>query len=396
MEAIQVTLPSSKSISNRWLALDYLSSNGIKIKNLSSADDTQLFKRLLRQMKMGRRHTFDCRDAGTAARFITALLAFTPGTHVVTGSEYLCKRPMAPLIEALRSIGCQIKCQVNEGFLPLQIEGVMPTASRLKVDGSMSSQFVSALLLAAISLPHGLAIELEGDVASEPYIRMTLDMMTRAGVQWALKGNPPAYHVEHNIPQCDAVVIEKDWSAASCFYGVAALRPGCRLHMSGLAHPSLQGDCVAMEIFERLGVVSANNGLAMEIERTGKVADTLEYDFTDTPDLVPAVAVACAGLGVEARLSGIANLRLKESDRVASIVTELSKMGCNIEATEDMMCIHPSQLVVSQPVDPHGAHRIAMSFAMLRAIFPQLEILHPEVVSKSFPTFFEMLGRALA
>ena len=396
MEAIQITLPSSKSISNRWLALDYLSFNGIKIKNLSAADDTQLLKRLLRQMKMGRRHTFDCRDAGTAARFITALLAVTPGTHVVSGSERLCQRPMAPLIDALRSIGCQIKCQEEEGFLPIQIEGVTPSVSRIAIDCSQSSQFASALLLAAISMPLGMAVELTGAPASEPYIKMTLDMLSRAGVQWALKGNPPAYFVEHNIPQCDAVSIEKDWSAASYFYAVAAMRPNCRLHMSGLSYPSLQGDCVAMDIFSKLGVVSANNGLAIEIERTGKVAESLQYDFTNCPDLVPAVAVACAGLGIEAQLTGIDNLRHKESNRVEAIVVELTKMGCRIEADNDQIHIYPSQLVVNHPVETYNDHRIAMAFATLKALHPQMEILNPEVVSKSFPSFFEMLNRALS
>lgn|SRR5574344_1771334 len=396
METIQITLPSSKSLSNRWLALDYLSSSGIKIKNLSAAEDTQLFKRLLRQFKMGRRHTFDCRDAGTAARFLTALFAVTPGTNVIIGTERLCQRPMKPLIDALRSIGCQIKCLEKEGFLPLQINGLVPTATRVAIDCSQSSQFASALLLAAAAMPRGLAVELTDMPVSEHYLTMTLEVFNHAGVKWALKGNPPAYYVEHSIPKCDAVAIEKDWSAASFFYTVAALDPGRRIHMSGLCFPSQQGDSVAKDIFEQLGVISDQTGLAIQIERTQTPVSKLDCDFTNTPDLFPAVAVACAGLGIEARLTGLSHLRLKESDRVNAVATELRKMKCLLEVTESELHIYPSQLEPTQPVATYDDHRIAMAFASLKVRYPNIEILDPEVVSKSFPAFWEMLERAIA
>lgn len=393
MEAIQITLPSSKSLSNRWLVLDYLSRNGVKIKNLSVADDTQLLKRLLRQIKMGRRHTFDCHDAGTAARFITALLAVTPGTHTVTGTERLCQRPMGPLFDALRSIGCQVRCTEKEGCLPVQIDGIVPTATRVVVDCSQSSQFASALLLMAASLPHGLAVELKNVSASEPYVHMTLEILRIAGINWTFKGNPPAYFVEHLIPNADAVSIEKDWSSASYFFEAVALRKGLRLHLSGLEYPSLQGDSALVDIFSRLGVVTEPSGLSLDVERTGDPCDTFVHDFLHTPDLVPAVAVTCAALGVDARLTGIANLRLKESDRVEAIVTELGKMGCKVEASQDELHLFPSELKVTQPVDPHNDHRIAMAFAVLKLVHPDVEVVNPEVVSKSFPAFFEMLER---
>lgn len=395
METIQITLPSSKSLSNRWLVMDFLSKNGIKIKNLSTADDTQLIKRLLRQLKLNRRHNYDCQNAGTAARVLTAMLAITPGTHYLTGSERLCQRPMAPLFDALRAIGCQIKCTEKEGFLPVQIEGVTPNNNRVSIDCTMSSQFATALLLAAVKLPTGMAVELKGSVASAPYLAMTLETFTQAGVPWVLKGNPPAYFVDYHIPQCELVSIEKDWSAASFFYTLAAIKDECSLIMPGLSMQSHQGDSAVKAIFEKLGITSTQVGQAVKIEKTKKAVDLLEYDFVNTPDLLPSVAVACAWMGVESKLSGIANTRLKESDRVDAIVTELRKMKVEVTTDGDVMHILPSKIEVTEPVETYGDHRIAMAFAPLKAQFPNIEIINPEVVSKSFPAFFEMLDRAL-
>ena len=394
METIQITLPSSKSLSNRWLVLDYLSRQGIKIKNLSTAEDTQLFKRLLRQLKMNRRHNFDCHDAATAARFLVGLCAVTPGTHNITGSERLCQRPMQPLFDALRSVGCQIKCTGQEGYLPVTITGVTPAAgARAVVDCSLSSQFASSMLLTAACAIHGMAVELQNVGASEPYIQMTLQALTDAGVNWTLKGNPPAYFVEHNIPNCDVVGIEKDWSAASYFYNVAAFKIGTRIHMSGLCYPSTQGDCVVQDLYARLGVESDTTGLSIEVERLDDPEEYFEHDFTTTPDIVPSMAVCIAGLGVEGRLKGLSNLRLKESDRLNALVAELRKLGVQLEATDDELHLLPSQITVSEPVATYGDHRIAMAFASLKVIYPELEVAEPEVVAKSFPAFFEMLER---
>ena len=396
MENIQITLPSSKSLSNRWLVLDHLSRNGIKIKNLSTADDTQLLKRLLRQLKMNRRHNFDCHDAATAARFLIGLCAVTPGIHNITGSERLCQRPMQPLFDALRSIGCQIRCTEQEGFLPITIYGMTPPiGSRVVVDCSLSSQFASAMLLTAACATQGFAVELQNVNASEPYIAMTLQTLTDAEVNWTLKGNPPAYFVEHSIPNCDVVSIEKDWSAASYFYAVAAFKPEVRLHMSGLLRPSTQGDCVVQDIFSHMGVVSDSTGLSIEIERLEEPEKYIEYDFAQTPDIVPSVAVCAAGLGMEARLKGVSNLIHKESDRLNALTTELKKMGVRVKTTDEEIHILPSKLKITQPVETYGDHRIAMAFATLKALHPNIEITNPDVVSKSFPQFFEMLDRAI-
>ena len=399
METIQITLPSSKSLSNRWLMLDYMSRTGIKIKNISSSNDTQQLGRLLHQLKAGRRHNFDCRDAATVARFLLALLSITPGKHTLTGTPQLCSRPMGQLIDSLRSAGCIIECTGEEGYLPVKITGTVPTAQRIVIDCSLSSQFASALLIASATLPQGGVVELAGAPVSEPYIEMTLKVMEQAKVQWCLKGVPPAYFVEHSIPQCDVVSIEKDWSAASYFFEAAALLPDVPIRLPGLTRDSLQGDKEVRDIFSQMGLTVSQGEQSVELKREKNLTDKLEWDFTNTPDLVPAVAVACAALGIEAHLSGVAALRYKESDRLASIAEELKKLGREVVIEDNILTIPSGEPFTSKMLkkvsvlDSHGDHRIAMSFGVLKLICPELTIQNPDVVSKSFPDFWKMLDR---
>ena len=401
LETIQVTLPSSKSLSNRWLMLDYMSRTGIKIKNISTSNDTQQLGRLLHQLKASRRHNFDCRDAATVARFMLALLSITPGTHILTGSEQLCRRPMGQLIDALRNAGCSITCTNEEGFLPLKIEGAIPTAQRIVIDCSISSQFASALLLSAAIMPQGGVVELVGTRASEPYIEMTLQVMEQAKVQWVLKGNPPAYNIEHSIPQCDVVSIEKDWSSASYFFEAAALLPDVPIRLPGLQRESLQGDRAVRDIFTKIGLTVNQGEQSIELKREKGFADSLEWDFVDTPDLVPTVAVTCAALGISAKLTGVANLRYKESNRLESIAEGLKKLGREVTVEDDVMLIPAGEpftkesLAKADEIDSFDDHRIAMAFGVLRVINPDLKIKNPDVVSKSFPDFWKMLDRLI-
>ena len=401
LETIQITLPSSKSLSNRWLVLDYMSRTGIKIKNISSSNDTQQLGRLLHQLKAGRRHNFDCRDAATVARFMMALLSITPGTHTLTGSEQLCRRPMGQLIDALRAAGCSIDCTGEEGFLPVKIEGVVPAARRIIVDCSVSSQYASAVLMASATMPQGGMVELVGAPVSEPYIDMTLKVMEQAKVQWCLKGNPPTYYVEHSIPQCDVVSIEKDWSSASYFFEAVSLLPDVPVRLPGLARESLQGDKSVREIYSQLGLTVNQLEQSVELKREKNMVGSFEWDFTGTPDLVPAVAVTCAALGIEARLSGVATLRYKESDRLESISRELGKLGRNVVVEDNVMIIPAGEpftkdnLPVLEPIDAHGDHRIAMAFGALKVINPALTVNTPDVVAKSFPDFWKMLERLI-
>lgn len=401
IETIQITLPSSKSLSNRWLMLDYLSRTGIKIKNISSSNDTQQLGRLLHQLKAGRRHNFDCRDAATVARFMLALLSITPGSHTLTGSEQLCKRPMQQLIDSLRASGCQIVCTGEEGHLPVKIDGVVPSAQRIVIDCSVSSQFASALLLASASLPQGGVVELQGAPASEPYIEMTLNVMAQAKVNWCLKGVPPAYYVEHSIPQCDVVSIEKDWSSAAFFFEAVALLPDVPVRLPGLMRESLQGDKVVRDIYSLLGLSVSQGEQSVELKRDKPLASKLEWNFRNTPDLVPAVAVTCAALGIEAHLSGVANLRFKESNRLESLADELAKLGRTITVADDSMTIPAGEpftkesLAAAGVLDAHGDHRIAMALGALKVINPELTVNTPDVVAKSFPDFWKMIDRLL-
>ncbi len=402
LETIQITLPSSKSLSNRWLMLDYMSRTGIKIKNLSSSNDTQQLARLLHQLKGGRRHNFDCRDAATVARFLLALLSFSPGNHTLTGSPQLCKRPMKALIDALRALGCVIECTGEEGYLPVKIEGVTPATPRITIDCSISSQFASALLIASASLPQGGVVELIGAPVSEPYIAMTLKVMEQAKVNWCLKGVPPAYYVEHSIPQCDVVSIEKDWSSAAFFFEAVSFLPGVPVRLPGLVRESLQGDRVVRDIFTTLGL-SVNQGeQSVELKCEKALAGTFEWNFTETPDIVPPVAVTCAALGIEARLEGVSALRYKESDRLESLRTELKKLGREVLIDDDCMTIPAGDpftkesLMKAGTIDAHGDHRIAMAFGALKVINPDLQIDTPDVVAKSFPDFWKMLDRLTA
>ncbi len=400
-ETIQITLPSSKSLSNRWLMLDYLSRTGIKIKNISSSNDTQQLARLLHQLKGGRRHNFDCRDAATAARFLLALLSITPGTNTLTGSPQLCKRPMGQLIDALRTAGCNIVCTHEEGFLPVKIEGVTPTVQRIKIDCSISSQFASALLIAAAALPQGAVVELEGTPASQPYLDMTLKVMEQGKVNWCLKGVPPAYYVEHSIPQCDVVSIEKDWSAAAFFFEATSFLHKVPVRLSGLIKDSLQGDSVVRDIYSKLGMVVSQGEQSLEVRRDRILAKTFEWDFTNTPDLVPAVAVTCAAHGIEARLTGVGNLRYKECNRLECIAQELGKLGRKVDYNDDTMIIPAGTpftaetLKSARPADTHGDHRIAMALGALKVINPDFCVNNPDDVAKSFPDFWKMLDRLM-
>ncbi len=401
VDTIQITLPSSKSLSNRWLMLDYMSRMGIKVKNVSSSDDTQQLARLLHQLKAGRRHNFDCRDAATVARFLIALLSVTPGSHTITGSEQLCHRPMGPLIDTLRSVGCIIQCTGEEGHLPVKIEGVSVSVPRFVIDCSQSSQYASALLLAAAALPQGGVVELTGAPVSEPYIEMTLNVMSQAKIEWNYKGNPPAYYIEHIIPQCDVVSIEKDWSAASYFYEAAALLPDRAIRMPGLMRESLQGDSTVRDIYDSLGISSSQGELSLEIHHNKEAESLLEYDFSQMPDLMPAVAVTCAALGVKAHLTGLSTLRHKESNRLIVVADQLRKLGREVWHDDHSLTIAAGtpftadNLPVSQPVETHGDHRIAMAFGVLKVINPALTVDTPEVVSKSFPDFWKMLDRLI-
>jgi 3-phosphoshikimate 1-carboxyvinyltransferase len=337
------------------------------------------------------------------ARFLLALLAVTPGQWSLSGDERLKQRPFGPLINSLRSMGCNIRCTEQEGCLPVNIEGYLPQRKMVDIDPSASSQFVSAMLLVGPLLPQGLTLTLTDRAASRPYIDMTLAVLNQAGIETSVSANRRVYRVaplpSGGLKKNLAVSIERDWSSAAFVYAAAALVPGIRLRMPGLSLTnSCQGDKVVAQIFERLGVNTRevrspyrSNVRSVTVEGTGQHENLLEYNFTDCPDLLPPVLVTCATLGIRARMRGIKNLRLKESDRIDALQKELKAFGADVTLTATELRLPSSRLHGATTVCSHSDHRIAMAFGILTLLFPDLVVQDPEQVTKSFPDFWQQL-----
>ena len=399
---LHIELPMSKSLSNRWLMINHIMGDRLLLRKLSTADDTRLLALLLRQLRRDSVTHFNCQNAGTVARFMLALLAVTPGLWTLDGDDRMRQRPMGPLIDALRGMGCTIRCTQREGFLPVEIAGAMPSRKMAELDPSASSQYVSALLLIGPMLPSGITLTLTDRAASRPYIEMTLAVLQQAGIETSVSANRRVYRVGE-CPQKPtagkaAMTIERDWSSASYIYAAAALVPGLRIRMPGLsATNTLQGDSVAAQLFADLGVKTQELRTPYRATRSvaisggGPAKALFEYNFTDCPDLLPAVLVTCAALGIKAKLKGVKNLRIKESDRLEALRKELTKMGGRMTIAESSVTLLPAVLHPVEPVCTHNDHRIAMAFAVLSLRYPDIVIENPETVSKSFPGFWEQL-----
>lgn len=412
-----VSLPRSKSESQR--ALMIAAHQGFlfddRIENLSTAHDTVLLHALLKKILApggpGLNEVadtldgscavlVDCEDAGTVARFLLPLLASRPGTWLVTGTERLCQRPMGPLVEALRQLGADIVYRGSEGMLPLCVQGRPLRGGAVHLDGSQSSQFASALLLAAPTWEEGLTLCLDGPVVSKPYLDMTLAMMRQAGASVHDDGVATLSCSGDAPYQPCGFDIAPDWSASSYWYEFVALHPSRAILLEGLRPTSLQGDAVVAEWYRRLGVRTTFDGRGALLAYDGSAAPSqpLAWSFENHPDLFPAVFVTCVALHLPAEFTGIQNLSLKESDRVKALVTELSKLYTFINIIEDdkiilqesrPLCHDDHDCAVS--LDTHGDHRLAMALAPLKTRFPRLALNHPEVVNKSYPHYWSEL-----
>lgn len=401
---IRINLPASKSMSNRWMVINHITGSRFRIGKPSTSGDTRLLRQLLTQLDEGKSDIFYCNNAGSVARFLMPLLAITPGHHILTGDPRLCQRPMAPIIESLRQMGLRVECSEKEGFLPVHIQGGIPTKRTVQVDPLLSSQFVSALLLVAPVLPEGISLTMTSRPTSRPYIEMTADILRQAGVNVRRSSNGRIYYVQPMTAKTKptAVVIERDWSSASYFYTMALLRPELRIRLLGLQLDSCQGDSAADAFFRMLGVRSTEvrspyraAGRSITLQGGFERGKTVQFNCLDCPDLVPTFAVAAAAAGVRATLKGVSNIALKESDRMYAITTELCRMGGKVNTTAEEMVIIPATLKPVEPVKTYGDHRIAMAFAPLRLVFPDLQIENPEVVDKSFPEFWDEFDKVL-
>ena len=387
-----ITLPASKSESNRALMIAAYGGFEPEFENLSDSKDTCILKEVLQGLPPldssastcqrwndlgGSPYVINIVDCGTAARFLTTFLACHEGNWILTGSERMKQRPMSPLIEALRALGADIQYVEKEGFLPLQIHGKPLEGGKVSIDMTQSSQFASSLLLAAPMWPQGLEMEMLGDLSSLPYLEMTLVMMQHFSAQVERVGR--TFVVEPIPYQSQPITIEPDWSAASYWYEMAAFSEACEIRLRGLSAPSmgsgttsLQGDTVIAEWMQQLGVGTFVDGRDVVLKKIPIEKRPLSFDFFQHPDLYPTIAAICTGLNVEANFTGLDNLALKESDRVEAMQTELAKLdSCPIRFSA------------------HNDHRIVMALAPLSMLVGPVFIDHPEVVKKSYPGFWK-------
>lgn len=387
-----ICLPSSKSISNRALILNALSYSPYDIRNLADCDDTNVLTNALNSNS----NHFDIGAAGTAMRFLTAFLSKIVGEWTITGSERMKNRPIGPLVDALNALGARIEYMEKEGFPPLRIFGSALQGGEITIPGNISSQYISALLMIAPLMEKGLQIRLEGQVISQPYIRLTLGMMEMYGVRCTYKDAvitvPPQEYSP--IP----FTVEPDWSAASYWFEIASLLPaGAVYRIPHLSENSLQGDSICRELFQSLGVeMDASDNIA-ELKHTTNSCALFEHDFIETPDLAQTFAVTCALKGIPFRFTGLQSLRIKETDRILALKTELKKLGYILTDTPDTLawngerCDPESNPVIATYED----HRMAMAFAPAALVRPEgITIANPQVVTKSYPGFWEDLKQA--
>lgn len=404
-----VPLPSSKSISNRLLILQSLAEEDFELENLSNSDDTRLMQDLLKTIEdhdedNEKEVVLDCKNAGAVIRFLTAQLAFRPGNWVLSTSNPRMKaRPIGPLVEALRSIGIEISYLEEEGFPPIRVTGKPECLNEginyISIDASQSSQFVSALMMAAPLFPNGLHIEMMGETkVSLPYIQMTADLMRQCGSEVVfIDGNN--MFVGGTLHPPVQKLVESDWSSASYLYGLLALSEGGRIEMPLLFENSLQGDWIICDWFEDLGIQTEfyNDKVVISKSADNEVdLSPKEYDFTHHPDLAQTMAVCCAALGIEAHLQGIYGLKYKETDRIDALYQELQRIGAQVEIIENEkqneLHILPSELHPgSECIHTYGDHRMALSFSILAIRYGKISLQEKDVVVKSFPKYWNVL-----
>ena len=389
----EVNLTASKSESNRVLIIRALCEKHFPIYNLAAAKDTETMVELLANEGTIK----DVGPAGTTMRFLTAFYANTPGKWVLTGSERMRNRPIAILVDALNKLGAKIKYLEKEGCPPLEIEGGNLKGGKISIDGSVSSQYLSALILIAPSLPGGLEMELTGKIASIPYLKMTLALISEFGAKYSFENN--TIKIEEGKYQAKEFTVEADWSAASYWYQIAALADEANITLKGLKEVSLQGDSAIVDMFKNFGVQSTFEGTQVTLEKTNSAtADSFDYDFSDCPDVAQTLAATITGLNIKGHFKGLESLRIKETDRIAAIKKELEKFGASIDILpDDEIKVNNSRLQTYKGcIETYDDHRVAMSIAPLCLKVDSIEIEEPNVVAKSYPNFWkDLAGKGL-
>lgn len=397
---VRATIPlaSSKSESNRALIIDALTGFRSDLQNLSTARDTQTMIRLLTSTDS----TADVLDAGTTMRFLTAYFAVTGQKKIMTGTPRMCERPIGILVDALRTLGADITYLQKDGYPPLQLNGFTPvTTSRVSLRGDVSSQYISALLMIAPTLPNGLTIELTGAIGSRPYIEMTMAQMAYFGADVTADWTARTITVQPNpyVPQ--TYTIESDWSGASYWYSIVALandETPTEIELLRLKAKSLQGDSAIADIMRALGVESTFTDAGVRLTKC-QAAPSLSWDFTHCPDLAQTVAVCAAVKGIPLTLTGIESLKIKETDRIAALQNELKKIGAELVEVESNHRYEVRQVSAASQslasIDTYDDHRMAMAFAPV-AMQQEIIIEEPGVVAKSYPSFWDDLRQIVA
>ncbi len=361
-------------------------SDGLLLENLSEARDTATMKRLLEENN----EVWDVLDAGTTMRFCTAFLALKGHKTIITGTERMQQRPIGILVDALRELGAGIDYLKNEGYPPMQISKIKDQkAVKIRIPGNISSQYISALLMIAPCLPKGLQLELVGEIYSLPYIEMTLGLMGHFGIKHEWQARTIKIEAQHY--QSNTYRVESDWSGASYWYSMAALNQDAEIYLSGLNEMSYQGDQAIAGIMETFGVRTTFTSSGVSLVNHGAKEDFLDLDFKKCPDLAQTVMVIAAAKNIHLRMTGLESLRIKETDRISAMKSELRKLGANIEEFDGYWILTPGTVPDTiLPIDTYEDHRMAMAFAPL-CMIRNIEIKDPDVVKKSYPGFWEDL-----
>ncbi|WP_442590726.1 3-phosphoshikimate 1-carboxyvinyltransferase [Pedobacter sp. AW31-3R] len=393
-----INLTGSKSESNRALIIAALSKGLVKVDNLSDAADTVILNSILNDLKnnpAAEKQTVNVGHAGTAMRFLTAYLSTLPQQFILTGSSRMQERPIAILVDALKTLGADISYAKNEGYPPLNINGGLNSdAAEVSIKGNVSSQYLSALLIIAPTLPKGLSLKIEGGLTSRPYVEMTLNMLASAGIEHSWTGD--TIHITPQKHQKATLVVEPDWSAASYWYSIAALADQSTITLTNLREESLQGDSKIQEIMVPLGVRTSRvpNGIDLKSGTTVDVKEVL--NLKDCPDLAQTIVVCAAVKGLNLSFTGLETLKIKETNRILALQQELAKIGVLLVEDNEVYTLDCSALSFPEKVTfaTYDDHRMAMAFAPLSLLINEVEIEDYQVVEKSYPDFWKDLEKA--
>lgn len=397
-----IHLPSSKSISNRLLVIRSLTDRSFRISNLSDSEDTKRLSVLLDSIEKNigsdKEIILDTANAGTVMRFLVGLVTTHPGKWILTGDERMKQRPVRELVSILRQMGASIEYLKNDGFPPVRITGGKLQGGHFRMDPGVSSQYISSLLMLAPEIRGGATIELTGKPVSYPYVEMTIRLMSDLGVMVQQDGNILKIPQNKYVPA--DYLVENDWSAAAFWYEAAALSEEADLLLAGLTKESLQGDKVVADLFRIFGVRTEYEKKGVRLTKTSVKTEFSGYDFSGCPDLAPAVITACGAMKLDGCFTGLESLRFKESDRIQALQNELGKLNIRLQSDQQngkiAVMLRSSMLKSLSGIrfQTYDDHRMAMAFAVLAIHLGEVEIESPEVISKSYPGFWNDLRLA--